>query len=520
MAQHGQIHPDLQQAISLGAAGDFAAMLPICHRLAAETADVNALASIGALLFGHGFLSEARACFERLHTLSPNDLRPLLNLAHVASDSGDHAAASGWYDELTRRFPDHAAVRRGALLSREYDPHASNAERLALARSWGDWAIARAGGPMARPAPADLAGRPLRIGYVSADFCQHTVGLFVKDVIRAHDSQRVQVTAYGAGQVSDWVTRQIAASCTLRDVSQLSDAALVQQIQADRIDLLVDLSGHTAGSRLSAFARRPAAVMVSWLGYFATTGLPYIDAVFLDRWHAPAASDAQFVEPLIRLASGRLCYRPVPWARELPGSPPAMRNGYLTFGCFNNTAKYNAEVFDLWAQILHRVPESRLVLKWRTFNDAGLRRQVHTQFEQRGVKSDRIELRGPSFHKDLLKQYAEIDIALDPFPFTGGLTSCEALWMGVPVITWPQDRVVSRQTSAILHQIGLPHLVADDAAHYLQIAVELASRTEELATLRRTLRGKMRASSLMDVAAFTRGLESAYLDLHQRVRQG
>jgi len=240
------------------------------------------------------------------------------------------------------------------------------------------------------------------------------------------------------------------------------------------------------------FAHRPAPVLVSWLGYFATTGLPYIDAVLLDEWHAPAGMEKYFVEPIIRLPLGRFCYQPVPFAPDI-APLPCLKNGYITFGSFNNTAKLNAGVFDLWARVLASVPDSRLVLKWRTFNDDEFKRSTRDAFVQRGISPDRVELRGPSFHFDLLKEYGDIDISLDPFPFTGGLTSCEALWMGVPVVTWPQSRVVSRQTHAFLSAIGLPELSAKDARDYIRIATELAKDRERLKTLHQTLRQKVQA---------------------------
>ena len=207
----------------------------------------------------------------------------------------------------------------------------------------------------------------------------------------------------------------------------------------------------------------------------------------------------------------------MPWAPAEVSAPAFTRNGFITFGCFNNTAKFNAGVFDAWARVLQAVPDARLILKWRTFNDDAFRQQVTDAFVARGIAADRIELRGPSFHADLLKEYADIDIALDPFPFTGGLTSCEALWMGVPVVTWPQSRVVSRQTHAFLHQIGLPELSASDADDYVRIAAELANDQARLAQLRATLRERMRASALMDVAGFTRQLEDTLLDLYRRI---
>ncbi len=477
---------------------------------------VDDLLNRGARHCSQGELSTARACFEQAVALAPNDLRATINLANLDREEGSHRVSSQRYADLLRQLPQHPVIRRNALTGLEYDPQVSDAERLLQAIEWGRWAIARAGGPLPRPTVKPLDDRPLRLGYVSADLCQHTVGLFVKDVLKAHDPSRVQVFAYSAGQVQDWVTDEIRIACTLRDVCALDDAALAEQIRTDAIDVLIDLSGHTAGSRLTAFAYRPAPVMVSWLGYFATTGLTYLDAVLLDAWHAPPGTEALFAEPILRLPS-RWCYQPVPWAPAEVAPPPHPRNGHITFGSFNNTAKYNPQVFDLWAHILAAVPHSRLILKWRTFNDDAFRQKVTQSFVDRGIAADRIELRGPSFHSDVLKEYADLDIALDPFPFTGGLTSCEALWMGVPVVTWPQSRVVSRQTHAILNQIGLPELSARDADEYVQIAVKLANDRARLAHLRATLRERMRASPLMDVAGFTRQLENTLIDLYRRI---
>lgn len=507
----------LQEVAALGTSGQFAEMRSLSNGVVRGTNDVALLLDLGTLLSSYGFLTDARACYERSQAIAPADLRATVNLANLARDAGKHGEARRLYTDLLRQLPDHPVIRRNALTSLEYDPEVPDADRLVQAQGWSAWAIARAGGVRSRPALPPLMERPLRIGYVSADLCQHTVGLFVKDVLKAHDRSRMQVFAYSAGTVKDWVTDEIRSACTFRDVALLDDAALAEQIRADDIDLLVDLSGHTGGSRLTAFAHRPAPVMVSWLGYFATTGLPYMDAVLLDEWHAPPGAEAQFVEPILCLPSGRFCYQPVPWAPAEVPVPAFARNGFITFGCFNNTAKFNAGVFDAWARVLQAVPDARLILKWRTFNDVAFRQQVTDAFVDRGIAADRIELRGPSFHADLLKEYADIDIALDPFPFTGGLTSCEALWMGVPVVTWPQTRVVSRQTHAFLHQIGLPELSAKDADDYVRIAVELANDRERLAQLRATLRERMRASPLMDVAGFTRQLEDTLIDLYRRI---
>ena len=507
----------LAHAQQLASQARFDEFIIVCEQVIQSCGnDVDALLGVGALLQSFGFLSAARQCFLRVRSLSPEDARPLVNLANVAQQAGDHAECRRLYAVLSARLPDHPVIRRNALLSFEYDPDVADSERLAHAKAWGEWAIARAGGPQRRPAFNALNGRPLRVGYVSADLCQHTVGLFVKDVLAAHDTARVAAYAYSAGQVNDWVTAAVRNACVFRDVAALDDVALARQIREDSIDVLVDLSGHTSGSRLTVFAHRPAPVQVTWLGYFASTGLPVMDAVLLDEWHAPPGTEAQFVEPVVRLPGGRFCYTPVPFAPVEVASPPCAAKEHVTFGCFNNTSKFNPDVLALWARVLAAVPDSRLVLKWRTFQDSALCESVRAAFGKFGIAPERLELRGASFHADVLKEYADIDIALDPFPFTGGLTSCEALWMGVPVVTWPQSRVVSRQTYAFLSAIGLPELAAKDGDDYVRIAAELAADPARLHVLRAGLRDRMRASPLCDVTGFTRDLEDALLALVQQ----
>jgi predicted O-linked N-acetylglucosamine transferase (SPINDLY family) len=244
--------------------------------------------------------------------------------------------------------------------------------------------------------------------------------------------------------------------------------------------------------------------------------LSYVDAVFLDECHAPPDADEQFVENIVRLDGGRLCYQPVPWASEV-STLPSLQSGFITFGCFNNTSKLNPDVFDLWAGVMRAVPNSHLVLKWRTLVDDALRESIRKSFEDRGVSGQRIELRPASFHVDLLKEYADIDIALDPFPFTGGLTSCEALWMGVPVITLPQGRAVGRQTYALLSAIGKAKWAAKNVQDYIGIAKDLADDLQALANERATLRHAMRSSPLMDVDVFAEKLGAALYRLHDKI---
>ena len=304
-----------QQAQIYAQSGQFFELLRFCEQLVATNSnDSDLLLNIGVLLQNFGFITPAKDCFMRVQAITQEDVRVQVNLANLARDSGNHEESRQLYANLLINHPNNPVIRRNALVSLEYDSAVTTAARYNMALSWGKWAIANVGARRVRPKLSALNNRPLCIGYVSADLCQHTVGLFIKDVLMAHDPMRVSVFVYSAGQVNDWVT-DIIKSCTqFRDVSKLNDIGLAELIRKDSIEVLVDLSGHTAGSRLTVFAHRPAPVLVSWLGYFATTGLPCMDAVLLDQWHAPSGIDTQFIEPIVKLPMGRFFYQPVPWA--------------------------------------------------------------------------------------------------------------------------------------------------------------------------------------------------------------
>jgi protein O-GlcNAc transferase len=489
----------LQNAHQLATKTKFPEFLSLCSEILDKSQNSpDTLLSTGSLLQSYGYLSQALNCYKSI----PNDPRALVNMANIAREQGNHDESIRIYEEMLEKLPDNPVLRRNYLVSLEYDPDLDDKTRFKAATQWGTWADKGCHRPVGHNNK-----RP-RIGYVSADLCQHTVGLFLKDVIKAHS---LDIYTYHAGKVTDWVTREIQKYSEFRDVSTLDDNALAGVIRKDKIDILVDLSGHTAGSRLTVFAYRPAPVQISWLGYFATTGLKAIDAVLLDNWHAPPGTEEYFVEKIIRLPS-RFSYTPVPFAPEV-SDPPYIKNGYITFGSFNNTAKYNKYVYKLWNQLLEAVPGSRLILKWRTFQDVEMQAMVKKHFTQ----PDRAEFRGASFHKVMLAEYADIDIALDPFPFTGGLTTCEALWMGVPVVTYPGSRVVSRQGLAVLSAIGLPDLAAKTLDHYVETAVSLAQDPVRLKHLRSGMRKRMKDSMLMDVKGFACSLEKTLRDLYSRI---
>ena len=471
----------------------------------------DALLGVARVQLDRGQPAAAVLALRRAEAGAPGLATVQTDLAAALQVLGAHQDSMAAHRRAMALDPAMAAYGSNLLMAMQYVPEVTTPEAVAEAQAWGlrQSLVPRAGSATLDRDPE----RPLRIGYVSADFGRHPVGWLGGRVIGRHTRPAFTVFAYANQAHTDWVTETIAGAVDRWcPILGLSDDVVARRIIEDRIDILVDLSGHTGGHRLGVFARRAAPVQLSWLGYFATTGLPAMDAVLLDQEHAPEGAEAQFTEQIVRLPMGRFCYMPPPDSPD-PMPPPSDRAGYVTFGSFNNAAKLNDETLDLWARVLHAVPCSRLVLKWSSVQDPVLSARLLRRFAGNGIAAERIVLEAAEDHRTLLAAYGRIDVALDPRPFTGALTTCEALWMGVPVVTWPGDRVVSRQTHAILARIGQSALSAKDAAAYVAIAAELAADAERRRGLRTGLRAAMRVSPLCNPATFVTGLEQVYRDL-------
>jgi hypothetical protein len=353
----------------------------------------------------------------------------------------------------------------------------------------------------------------LRIGFVSGDLRQHPVGHFLEGVLAHIDPQRLELFAYPTHNQTDELTARIKPHfAAWTPLLGLNDETAARRIQADGVHILIDLSGHTAHNRLPLFAWKPAPVQVSWLGYFATTGVAEMDYFIADPHTLPAGEERQFTETVWRLPDTRLCFT-APDADVAIAELPALANGYITFGCFNSLTKINDRVIVLWARLLDAVPGSRLMLKAKQLKEALVQDKMRERFAAHGVSADRLLLEGPEARAEYLAAYNRIDIALDPFPFTGGTTTAECLWMGVPVLTLAGDRLVSRQGVGLLANAGLPDWIATDADDYVSKAVLHASNPQALAALRRSLRQQVLASPVFDGERFARHLENALQDM-------
>ena len=350
------------------------------------------------------------------------------------------------------------------------------------------------------------AHEKIRVGFLSADFRIHPVIKWAWALLTALDKNSFETYCYSAGKSSDIVTKHISATVKgWRDISTLGDVEAAALIRDDEIDILIDLSGHTGGNRLRVAAYRPASVQVSGVGYMNSTGLPCFD-YFLSDEICAAGSEEFFTEKLIRLPHSHICYEAS--ANLEVSSPPCLKKNFVTFASFNQPSKLNDSMLTAWKKILDGVPNSRLILKNKTFNTDEGKNFFVNRLKFIGLDVSRVELRG--FTGDYLRQYDDVDIALDTFPYTGGVTTCEALYMGVPVVSLYGNRHGSRFGLSILKNIGLEELAVATYDDYVERAIALAGDWELLTILRKNLRGMMKNSPLMDSENYIREVEAAF----------
>jgi len=487
-------------------------------KIAAEQPDYPGIHNdLGLALVRIGKFEEGIAHYRKAIEKNPDFAMAYNNLGNALLAQSDPAGAVTCFRKALSLNPGHARAHSNLLLSMNYMADVSQEDMYREAQQFDRQHAGRhTEGEPVFPASKDR-DRVLRIGYVSPDFRSHSVAHFIRKLFGEHDRDQVEVYCYANVLVRDAVTDELEAQtdswCSITGMT--SDEA-ADHIRKDQVDILVDLAGHTADNRLLLFARRPAPVQVNWLGYPNTTGLRCMDYRLTDEIaDPPGEADRLHVEQLVRLPHGFLCFQtdsPVPPV----SSPPCTNQGHITFGSFNSLQKITAEVITAWSEILHHVPGSRLMLKSSALADETTRIRCATQFAAQGIDRDRIELHGliPA-RDDHLAMYSQIDIGLDTFPYNGTTTTCEALWMGVPVVTLRGNRHAGRVGASILHHVGIPELIADSVDAYIEQATTLAEHTEELANLRRRLRPQMRASALMNTAQFARSLEKAYRTMWQ-----
>ena len=481
------------------------------HVLEREPGNPGAHYNLAKLLAMAGREEEAIDHYRRAIAAHPDFPQAHYNLANLLKEAGELTDAGDHYLEALRLRPDYMKARCNLLSLYSYNVMLSPRESLAAHRAWDR---IHGGAARARTFRHDRqgnAGQRLRIGYVSPDFRRHAVSRFFEALLAAHDREAVEVHCYAHVPRPDEVTDRLRQGADhWCFIHTLDDAAAARRIHADGIQVLVDLAGHTADNRLGIFTFRPAPVQATYLGYCTTTGLAAMDYWITDRWLNPPETEELASETLYRLDRCWLCYTPP------RNAPPPARTGdpAPTFGSLNNLVKLRPPVIALWSRILQAVPGSRLLLKsWQLARSAHRRRILHA-FADHGISAERLILEAAT--PDYLATYHRIDVALDPFPRTGGATTADALWMGVPVVSLAGGRYIERQGLTMLHAVGLDALVARDEAGYLETAVALAQDPARLRRLRETLRPRMAGSPLCDGAGLARALEAAYRDMWSR----
>jgi len=491
-------------------AGDAEAALHYGNALVlARPDDARAHFALGNFFARQYEFDRARSSFRHAVALDPGAAGIWNNLGNVEKYLGNLQESIACYDRCVACDPDNAQLHSNALISLYYDTSTSHDELFARHTAWAQRHAARF--YPHRPAWTNTRDpeRVLRVGYVSGSLDGRVLGHFLRGVFAHHDHGQVLTYAYSCTRHADAITAELERAVDhWRDIRAENDDAVAAQVARDGIDILVDLDGHTPDSRLLLFARKPAPVAITWLGYWNTTGMETVDYILTDPHTTPEGSPQRFTEAPLRLPDSRFCYAPVPYAPAVAPLPGANGRAF-TFGSFNRYDKLGPGVLDCWAAILQRVPASRLVIKNSAIAIAHARDALHRQFAARGIAPDRIEMRARSPHAAMLAEYGDIDLCLDTFPYNGGLTTCEALWMGVPMVAIEEERMISRQTAAMLRLTGGEAFIAGTRDEYVALAVQWSQQRDKLAAVRASLRERMRASPLCDGVRFTRNLETA-----------
>ena len=464
---------------------------------------------LGSLLHALGKAEEAVLCYRRAIELKPDYPEAYNNLGVALLERGEPDEAILHYRKALRAKPGYADAHSNYLMALHYD---RNLDRESLYREALEWGRMYCHSPNLDSSfnNPPVPGRRLRIGYVSADFRRHPVGYFIQAVLANHDRSGYEIFCYSNRHEADDLTMKLRSmDVCWRSIAGLSDEEAEEMIRRDGIDILIDLSGHSAGNRLLLFSRRPAPVQASWIGYFDTTAVPPMDYIIADPHVMPEADERFYTEKPARLPHSYLCYTPHSYAPEVT-ELPCQRRGHVTFGCFNNVSKVNREVIEGWSRILRAVPGSRLCFKSPALNSSFLRNRFRNMFHENSIEEGRVDLVESSSHRDYLAYYGNIDIVLETFPFTGNTTTADSLWMGVPVPTLVCEGFTGRFGLTILTAFGLNDLIAYDLDEYVAIVAGLAGDIRRLTALRSTLRRKMESSTLCDGKAFARDMEGLY----------
>jgi predicted O-linked N-acetylglucosamine transferase (SPINDLY family) len=482
--------------------------------IAIDATQVDAYCNLGIAYEKRGDLLDAIEQFEKAYANSPDAYPVINNLANAYRVMGRNAEAIALRRILVEKHPTDENARDSLLFDLSYFPNSSPEAYLQEAIQYGR-VLAKNARPFSHwlVETGGTMQEKLRIGFVTGDLCNHPVGFFLESVISHLPRNHLELIAYPTMGEEDQLTRRIRPQFNeWHCLAGLSDEAAASQIYADRIHILIDLSGHTKLNRLPVFSWQPAPVQISWLGYFATTGVAEISYLLADRIAVTEEMQPYFSESIRYLHDTRLCFSPPDINVEI--SPlPASKRGYVTFGSFQGLTKITEEVLRLWAEVLQALPSARLRVQSMYLGFPKMDKYLLERMARAGVDIARVSLHPSDTRDNYLAAHSEIDIILDTFPYTGGTTTCEALWMGVPTVTLQGNTMLSRQGASLLTYAGLKEWVALSPQDYLEIAVAYARDIEELSELRKNLRDRIKSSPICDAISFSANLAERLVEI-------
>ncbi len=475
----------------------------------------KALSNLGDALFDVHRFDESRLALEKALVLNSTNALTWNRLGRVHSRQCRVKEAIKCFRKSFELSPEMQGAHSNILFTMHFLPDFTPDEIAAAHRDWDKLHAQLPTDELFTHEPRDADKDVLRIGLVSDCFKRHPVGDFLHALFRERDKTNLEFVCY-----SDVINNQPMTkwfhdhSEEWHDISRFNDLQLARLVKEDEIDILIDLAGHTGQSRLLAFARKPAPIQATWMGYIDTTGMQSMDYIIADHICIPEGEDHLYSEKIMRLSDDFLCYTAPDFSPKV--SPlPATKNKYITFGSFNQLVKSTVEVVQVWAEVMKRTPDSRMLLVGRGFDDLSMRERFIERFAMAGITEDRLELLGGTTHLGLMERYSLMDIALDTFPYVGGTTTCEALWMGVPVVTFTGERFCSRHSASHLTNAGLTELVGNNIDDYITIASDLANDFDRLKNYRKTLRKQCSASPLCDAKKFAAEFSKAMRQMWQ-----
>ena len=461
-----------------------------------------------------GNLNEAVQHLSMAMQLAPNDASIWGTLGNSLIHLGQTQKGMEYVRKAVEKLPENSNLHSNLLFRLHGLP---NLDRQEIFDEHKKWAKMHAPTSIAKTDHNNIPDpdRKLRIGYISPDYCAHPVLMFFDPILESHHREEVEVYGYGDIEIPDIFTEQIKNKFDqYRNICGIDDKSTADMIEQDQIDILVDLAGHTGGSRLRTLAYRPAPIQATYLGYFDTTGMEQVDYFITDERMSPQDTQCFHSESLLYLPNSCLCYKPL--TATPVAEAPMIKNGYVTFGMFGNASKVNPFNVSLWASVLKKIPNSRMMFMFRGGDDEEVTEHYKALFERFGIPRSRLQFHGRILYIDYLMMYNDVDIILDTYPYNGGTTTCDALWMGVPVVSLLGQHHFSRVGLSILTDLQLEFFVASTPDEFVSKAAALAAKPDALAKIRETMRDRMSASTLCDKDMFTKNIEKAYRNMWKK----